>query len=222
MGLDVYLKDPGQVPGIGPEKGRKLLDGIAKFVSPYGSFRYVAYVGGQAVSALQVVSKDKKTAVIANVFTVTEFRKQGWAAQLLQKARRDFKVVGHAKDDHVSEDGKAWRDKVHAAMTKPTERVAARFIRTAGYLAVNDLVWMGKYKNTLGILTAFGEDEHGNPTITVEPVPKGRKQQKTFSLFKVWKVKPEQIADLKAKGKLASQTACCGGCSDECECCNDD
>lgn len=87
-------------------------------------------------------------------------------------------------------------------MSTPAIRVAARFLR-AGYLAVNDLVWMGKYKNKLAIITAFGEDEKGNPTITVEPVPRGRKQPKTFGLFKVWKVRPEQIAELKAKGRLA-------------------
>ena len=82
-------------------------------------------------------------------------------------------------------------------------RVAARFLR-AGYFAVGDLVWQGKYKNKLGIITAFGVDAKGNPTITVSPIPKGRKQDKTFSLFKVWKVRPEQIEDLKAKGKIAA------------------
>lgn len=64
---------------------------------------------------------------------------------------------------------------------------------------------MGKYKNKLGQITAFSTDEKGNPTITVTPVPQGRKQPKTFSLFKVWKVRPEQIAELKAKGKIAGQ-----------------
>lgn len=87
-------------------------------------------------------------------------------------------------------------------------RVAARFIRTAGYFAVGDLVWVGKYKNKLAIITAFGEDAKGNPTITISPIPKGRKQDKTFGLFKVWKVRPEQIAELKAKGKLASRLLC--------------
>ncbi len=70
---------------------------------------------------------------------------------------------------------------------------------------MGDLVWMGKYKNKLAIIRSFSEDEKGNPTITVSPIPKGRKQDKTFSLFKVWKVRPEQIAELKAKGKIAGQ-----------------
>jgi hypothetical protein len=81
---------------------------------------------------------------------------------------------------------------------------AARFIQATGFFNVGDFVWMGKYKNKLGQLLAFGVDDKGNPTVTVRPIPKGRKQDKTFSLFKMWKVKPEQIVDLKARGKLAS------------------
>lgn len=127
MSLDVYLLDPGKVPGIGPEKGRKPSgDGVAKYVSPHGSYRYVAYVGGQPVSALQVVSQDRKNATIANVYTAPEARQQGWASKLLQQARRDFKTVEHAKDEHVSEEGKAWREKVHAA----AQRVVTRYKHT--------------------------------------------------------------------------------------------
>lgn len=81
-------------------------------------------------------------------------------------------------------------------------KVAMRFMLAAGYFNVGDYVWLGKYKNKLGQVIAFGEDAKGNPTITVRPVPQGRKQDKTFSLFKVWKVQPEQLAELKAKGKL--------------------
>jgi GNAT superfamily N-acetyltransferase len=120
MSLDVYLLGPGKVPGIGPEKGRKPSgDGVAKYVSPHGSYRYVAYVGGEPVSALQVVSQDSKNATIANVYTAPEARQQGWASKLLQQARRDFKSVEHAKDEHVSDEGKAWREKVHAAAKAP-------------------------------------------------------------------------------------------------------
>lgn len=117
MSLDVYLKAPGHVPGIGAERGRPPRDGegIAKYVSPHGSYRYVAYVGGEAVSALQVVSRDKKHATIANVYTDPGARRQGWASKLLQKARRDFTTVEHAKEEHVSEEAKRWREKVKSA-----------------------------------------------------------------------------------------------------------
>ena len=86
--------------------------------------------------------------------------------------------------------------------TVTAKRIASRFLLATGFFGVGDYVWVGKYKNKLAIISAFGEDEKGNPTITVTPVPQGRKQPKTFSLFKVWKVKPEQLAELKAKGKL--------------------
>lgn len=110
-GLEVYLGDPGKVPGIGPEKGRKpSKDGVAKFTSPHGSTRYVAYLDGKPVAALQVVSRDKTKATIANVYTTPERRREGWATKLLNLAKRDFKVVEHASEDDLSPEGRAWRD----------------------------------------------------------------------------------------------------------------
>lgn len=82
-------------------------------------------------------------------------------------------------------------------------RVAARYVR-ASYLNVGDYIWFGKYKNKLGKIVAFGDDK-GNPTITIRPIPKGRKQDKTFSLFKVWRVKPDQLELLKSQGKLSDE-----------------
>ncbi len=60
----------------------------------------------------------------------------------------------------------------------------------------------GKYKNKVGIVKAFGADKWGNPTIEVEPVPKGRKQNKVFGLYKVWRadVKEKALAEQAAKG----------------------
>jgi ribosomal protein S18 acetylase RimI-like enzyme len=112
--LSAYLAGKGQAPGIGPERGpaRPPTDGVAKYVSPHGSTRYVAYVGGQPAAALQVVSRDGKRASIANVFTAPEFRRRGIAAKLLARARRDFEVVEHAAEGHISEAGKAWRERV--------------------------------------------------------------------------------------------------------------
>jgi hypothetical protein len=113
--LEVYLGDPGKVPGIGPERGRKPEDnGIAKYVSPHGSTRYVAYAKGQPVSALQVVSRDGKNAIIANVFTVPEHRREGWATELHRLARRDFRTVEHTAEENILEPGKKWRDVVKA------------------------------------------------------------------------------------------------------------
>ena len=83
------------------------------------------------------------------------------------------------------------------------QRVASRFLRRAGYFNPGDFIWMGKYKNRLGQIIAIGVDDKGNPTVTIRPVPKGRKQDKTIGLFKIWKAKPEQVATLQAQGKLA-------------------
>lgn len=76
-------------------------------------------------------------------------------------------------------------------------RVAARYLQAA-YFSVGDEVLYGKYKNKRGKVVSFGKDKWGNPTIEIEPVPKGRKQNKVFGLYKVWR------ADVKEKA-LAEQ-----------------
>lgn len=100
---------PGENPAIGPESGRVRNSGIGKHVSPHGSVRYLYYLEGLPVAGLQVVTRDGATAIVANVYVEPGHRRQGLASALLARARRDFKVQ-HAEEQHLSEDGKAWRD----------------------------------------------------------------------------------------------------------------
>jgi len=87
-----------------------------------------------------------------------------------------------------------------AARFALAHRVAARYL-AASYFSVGDLVLYGKYKNKKGKVVAFGKDKWGNPTIEIEPIPKGRKQNKVFGLFKIWR------ADVKEKALLEQQKA---------------
>lgn len=66
-------------------------------------------------------------------------------------------------------------------MTKP----ATRTIQT--YFSVGDLVLMGRYKNARGKIVGFGEDRWGNPTVEIEPIPKGRKKNRVVGLFRIWR-----------------------------------
>jgi len=124
--LKHLLLPPGATAEIGPEKGRSVTDGIAKYVSPHGSYRYVLYISGQAVSALQVMSRDKKSAQVANVFTAPEFRRQGQAAKLLARARKDFRTVNHSRN--LSEEGRAWSQAVRSAAAR---RLAAKWVASS-------------------------------------------------------------------------------------------
>jgi len=110
--LAVYLGDPGTVPGIGPERGKKPTSGIARYKSPHGSVRYVWYEHGRPLAALQVVTRDGKQAQIANVYTVPARRREGLAAVLLAKSRHDFQTVAHAGEANLSADARAWREKL--------------------------------------------------------------------------------------------------------------
>jgi hypothetical protein len=60
-------------------------------------------------------------------------------------------------------------------------------MRFASYFSIGDEIVYGRWKNHRGKILSFGQDEKGNPTVTIEPIPKGRKENKTFGLFKIWK-----------------------------------
>ena len=92
------------------------------------------------------------------------------------------------------------------AREAPNVRVAARFL-TGSYFSVGDLVYFGKYKNHVGKVVAFGADQWGNPTIEIEPIPKGRKQNKVMGLFKIWR---KDVKD-KALAERAEQAASAAG-----------
>jgi hypothetical protein len=82
---------------------------------------------------------------------------------------------------HQLRDGGLTGDKAAAL------KVAARVIEAANYFQVGDQVLYGKWKNKRGILKSFGQDAHGNPTVVIEPVPKGRKQDVVMGLYKFWR-----------------------------------
>ena len=129
--LAAYLVPRGAAPGIGDEKGPKAVpaQGIAKYTSPHGSTRYVYYVDATPVAALQVVSRDGKSASIANVYTDPAHRKQGYAKKLLLRARKDFRSVVHASEGNISDEGEAWRAAVDAPVNVKSG-VALKPVRT--------------------------------------------------------------------------------------------
>ena len=72
------------------------------------------------------------------------------------------------------------------AQPKPSaQRVAARYL-SASFFDVGDMILYGKYKNKKGRVVGFTRDHKGNPLVEIEPIPKGRKQNKVFGLFRIW------------------------------------
>lgn len=67
-----------------------------------------------------------------------------------------------------------------------TLRVAANFLKNAGYFSPGDVVVFGKYKNKKAIIKAISVDQRGVPIVTLEPIPKGRKGDKVLGLFNIW------------------------------------
>jgi hypothetical protein len=73
-------------------------------------------------------------------------------------------------------------------------RIAAKHLLATGYFGVGDEVLYGKWKNKRGIIKRLFKDEKGNPSVEIEPVPKGRKQNKILTLFKIWHADLEKRA----------------------------
>src|SRR5574341_391879 len=107
-GLEAYLSPRGEVPGIGSERGATKVSGISRYVSPHGSYRYVLRESGEAVAALQIVSRDGLRGKIANVYVVPNARRRGLATRLLRHAQSAFSVIEHADPEHRSTEAEAW------------------------------------------------------------------------------------------------------------------
>jgi len=56
---------------------------------------------------------------------------------------------------------------------------------------VGDVVLFGKYKNKRGKIVSFGTNHKGQATVEIEPIPKGRKSNKTLGLYKIWTMPTE-------------------------------
>lgn len=87
--------------------------------------------------------------------------------------------------------------------------------KVAAYFEVGDVILYGKYKNKKGRIIEFTQDKKGNPLVTIEPIPKGRKQNKTMGLFKIWKQQIEKVA-LRVAARYAAtvvrKLGTCGVC----------
>lgn len=87
------------------------------------------------------------------------------------------------------------RKKTPAQLDREIELALAKH----AYFKIGDVVLMGKYKNKRGVIVGFDQDSWGNPTVTVEPTPKGRKRNRVLGLYKIWR------ADVK-EGVLKRQS----------------
>lgn len=75
-----------------------------------------------------------------------------------------------------------------------SQRVAKKY---ASYFSVGDVVLFGKWKNKRARVVRLFVDDHGNPAIELEPIPKGRKKNKVMSLFKIWRLPEERESTVK-------------------------
>jgi hypothetical protein len=55
------------------------------------------------------------------------------------------------------------------------------------YFKIGDEVLMGKFKNSKGKIVDLVYDQWGNPMLEIEPIPKGRKKNRTIGLFRIWR-----------------------------------
>lgn len=91
-------------------------------------------------------------------------------------------------------------------------RVASRYVRAA-FFEVGDIILFGKYKNKKGKIVGFSTNPKGQPTVEIEPIPKGRKKNKVIGLFKIWNVSKKEEALAKQQLEKQKQEAKAKGTS---------
>lgn len=100
--MKVLLKDVGKVNAIGVEREKHINNkNIRLFVGKNGSNRLVYEIDDKIVSALHITTAMFKKDVggtITNVYTDKDYRRKGYAKELLKVARKMFKNVRHSED----------------------------------------------------------------------------------------------------------------------------
>ena len=85
------------------------------------------------------------------------------------------------------------------------DREIAEALAKSAYFKIGDIVLMGKYKNKRGVIVGFGQDTWGNPTVEIEPIPKGRKQNRIIGLYKIWRADVKESVLAKQPKKKAKR-----------------
>jgi len=75
-----------------------------------------------------------------------------------------------------------------AALAQLALRVAARHLAADAYFEVGEEVLYGKFKNRRGRVVRIFDDERGVPSVEIEPIPKGRRQNRMVGLYGIWKL----------------------------------
>lgn len=121
----------GQCGGVtGPEKESKISSDVSVFSDPYGSYRFVKYVGDQPVAGIQVMSRDRKQGFVTKAYTLPEYRLQGYATELVKYAKKKFGHLVYSEDR--SKEGGEFVDSLSR-----TSRLALQLVRR--YAAENPI-----------------------------------------------------------------------------------
>lgn len=107
-GFEITLRGKNKCPYTGKETAINLSDGIKLYRDEYGSNRFVLYINRRAVSALQIMAH-KDRVYVANVITVAQHRRKGYAKQLWNEAKKIYPVIHHS--ENLSPEGKIFADK---------------------------------------------------------------------------------------------------------------
>lgn len=107
QGYETILLPQSTCPYTSKEQAKVLNNGVKLFTDGSGSHRFVMYINGRAVSALQIMAKDGFVEV-ANVITVKAHRRKGYAKTVWIEAKKIFPVIRHSYD--LSPDGKIFAE----------------------------------------------------------------------------------------------------------------
>ena len=97
FGFETILNPRSQCPYTGKEVLIECTDKDIKcyFDKDGGSKRFVLYVNGRSVSALQIMIRNNEV-FIANVITVRKHRQKGYAKRIWIEAKKHHHVITHS------------------------------------------------------------------------------------------------------------------------------
>ncbi len=112
IGFEVYLSPKSECGYCGVEKCYLCKNKIKLYKDEYDSYRFIKFVNNKPVSVIQLMKTDSWY-MIANLFTLKEYRQKGYAKELFFEAKRKLNVNKIYHSNNLSSLGKIFADKVN-------------------------------------------------------------------------------------------------------------
>jgi GNAT superfamily N-acetyltransferase len=105
-------------PMVGIEKQVNSFGDVIQYKDEYGSVRFIKYLDSKPIAGIQIMERGNNP-VIANIYVVPEYRRNGLGTELYNLAKSQYPTLGH--NTHRTIDGEAFINSLNESLNYPSD-----------------------------------------------------------------------------------------------------